>query len=93
LRSNKRAALFHAAGWVGILGVIVLLWVLIFMAVGCTRYNPALFPSYDILTPGPEVRLNPKGFTADGDLIVNAAFLLWVDELKNEIIKLRKKGK
>lgn len=25
----------------------------------CTPYNPALYPSYDVLNPGPEVRKNP----------------------------------
>jgi hypothetical protein len=56
----------------------------------CSRYNPALYPSYDVLNPGPEVRLNPLAFTEDGNLIVNQAFIRWVDELKREIIKLRK---
>ncbi len=26
-------------------------------------YNPSLYPSYDVLNPGPEVRVNPLGFT------------------------------
>jgi hypothetical protein len=55
----------------------------------CTGYNPALYPSYDVLNPGAEVRLNPLAFTADGNVIVNGAFILWVDELKGEIKKLR----
>jgi hypothetical protein len=29
----------------------------------CPQYNPSLFPSYDVLNPGPEVRINPLGFT------------------------------
>jgi len=29
----------------------------------CHSYNPALYPSYDVLNPGPEVRMNPLGFT------------------------------
>jgi hypothetical protein len=29
----------------------------------CSRYNPALYPSYDVLNPGAEVRLNPYGMT------------------------------
>lgn len=61
-------------------------------SVSCSRYNPALYPSYDVLNPGPEVRANPLAFTEDGNLIVNQAFILWVDELKREIVKLRKKG-
>ena len=28
----------------------------------CTAYNPAFYPSYDVLNPGPEVRKNPFGF-------------------------------
>jgi len=28
----------------------------------CTPYNPAFYPSYDVLNPGPEVRKNPFGF-------------------------------
>lgn len=56
----------------------------------CTAYNPALYPSYDVLNPGPEVRLNPLGFTDNGNVIVNPAFILWVDELQSEIRKLRK---
>jgi len=28
----------------------------------CTPYNPALYPSYSALNPGPEVRANPFGF-------------------------------
>ena len=30
--------------------------------IGCTQYNPSLFPSYDVLNPGPEVLENPLGF-------------------------------
>ena len=43
-----------------------------------------------MLNPGPEVRLNPLSMTAEGNFVVNAAFIQWVDELKQEIIKLRK---
>jgi hypothetical protein len=57
---------------------------------GCRHYNPSLYPSYDVLNPGPEVRLNPLSVTAEGNFVVNAAFIAWVDELKQEIIKLRK---
>ena len=63
---------------------------LCFSPVGCSTYDPSLYPSYDVLNPGAEVRLNPLGFTADGNVIVNPAFVLWVEELKTEIIKLRK---
>jgi hypothetical protein len=43
-----------------------------------------------VLNPGDEVRLNPLAFTEDGNVVVNQAFILWVDELKQEIVKLRK---
>ncbi len=60
-----------------------------FSAEHCASYNPALYPSYDVLNPGEQVRLNPLGFTEDGNFIVNGAFILWVDELKQEIKRLR----
>jgi hypothetical protein len=45
------------------------------------------------LNPSEEVRKNPLGFDKDGNAIVNEAFMLWVYELKQEIIKLREKVK
>jgi len=33
--------------------------------------------------------MNPLGFDADGNAIVNQAFILWVYELKEEIKRLR----
>jgi hypothetical protein len=33
--------------------------------------------------------MNPLGFDADGNAIVNQAFILWVYELKAEVKKLR----
>ncbi len=70
---------------------IALLSLLCFLIIspGCHSYNPALYPSYDVLNPGPEVRANPLGFDKDGNAVVNQAFILWVYELKQEIIKLR----
>jgi hypothetical protein len=56
----------------------------------CTQYRPSFFQGYDILNPSEEVRKSPLGFTADGNLIVSPAFITWVYELKQEIIKLRK---
>ena len=68
----------------------LLLFALFFSIESCGgHYNPALYPSYDVLNPGPEVRLNPLGFDKDGNAIVNPAFLLWVYELKAEVLKLR----
>lgn len=65
------------------------------IAISCVHYNPALYPSYDVLNPGPEVRKNPISITEDPTskeslFIVNSTFLQWVDELKREILKLRK---
>jgi len=59
----------------------------------CHSYNPTLYPGYDVLRPNEEVLKNPLGFDKDGNAIVNEAFMLWVYELKQEIIKLRKKVK
>jgi uncharacterized protein YigE (DUF2233 family) len=61
--------------------------------INCTTYNPSLFPSYDVLNPGEEVRINPLNATPDGNFIVNEAFIFWVSELKAEILKLRKELK
>lgn len=58
----------------------------------CTGYNPNLYPSYDVLNPGPEVRLNPLRVVEDG-FVVNIAYIQWVDELQAEIVKLRKERK
>lgn len=73
-------------------GLLLLLCFLI-ISPGCHKYNPALYPSYDVLNPGPEVRINPLSFDKDGNAIVNQAFILWVYELKEEIKKLRAKDK
>lgn len=60
----------------------------------CHSYNPTLYPGYDVLNPSEEVKKNPLGFIDDEtgahNAIVNQAFMLWVYELKQEIIKLRK---
>ena len=72
---------------------IVLLCANCFLISACGHYNPTLYPSYDVLNPGPEVRLNPLAFTSDGNTIVNQAFILWVYELKAEVLKLRKQIK
>ena len=92
-RSTKRAF--------GLASALVILLTFMFYLLalaGCTHYNPALYPSYDVLNPGPEVRKNPLSISEDPVtheplFIVNQAFLLWVDELKTEILKLRKGGK
>ena len=96
-RSSK--ALTRAGVWILALAsswaiFIALVFFLLSLA-GCAGYNPALFPSYDCLNPGSEVRKNPLSISEDPItrepvFIVNQAFILWVDELKTEIIKLRK---
>jgi len=62
-----------------------------------------LYPSYDILNPGPEVTINPIAYVRDGKIedqdhneihvadgyVVNEAFMMWVYELKEEVKKLR----
>lgn len=42
----------------------------------CHSYNPALYPSYDVLNPGPEVRMNPLGFTVV-DSATSAVSIEW----------------
>jgi len=67
--------------------------VIICLSYSCTGYDPSLYPSYDVLNPGAEVKLNPLSVTDDGNFIVNAAFLFWVNELKIEVKKLRRQLK
>jgi hypothetical protein len=93
LRSNKPAERWGAAVIAGWLIFIVLAIVL--SGAGCSRYNPALYVSYDVLNAGEAVRKNPlqvieDPVTHEPLFVVNGAFLMWVDELKQEIVKLRK---
>jgi hypothetical protein len=71
--------------------VIGLLLLICFLSLSpaCHSYNPALYPSYDVLNPGPEVTMNPLSFDKDGNAVVNQAFILWVYELRQEVKKLR----
>ena len=62
----------------------------IYLSCSCVSYDPSLYPSYDCLNPGSEVRLNPIRVTDDGNFVVNQAYLSWVVELKQEILRLRK---
>lgn len=75
--------------------VLALVGMLVITLVGCTRYNPALYPGYDVLNPSDAVRVNPLSIsedpiTHDSVFAVNSAFLMWVEDLKREIIRLRK---
>lgn len=96
-RSVKSYSKLTKAKCITILYSIVLVTVFlaaVFLLFGCSHYNPALYPSYDVLNPGADVRLNPLSLAPDGiNYIVNPAFLAWVVELKQEIITLRKKIK
>ena len=65
---------------------IILVFFLLFSS--CVKYDPHLYPSLDVLRPGPEVQI--VGFTEDGNIIVNESFLIWIYELKEEIKRLRK---
>jgi len=70
----------------------------------CAPYDPTLYPSYDILNPGPEVRANPIAYVKDGRVedcdhneiyiadgyVVNEAYMFWTQELFEEVEKLRK---
>ena len=84
-RTAERWASGILIGW-----TVFILTILVCFLADCSPYNPALYPSYDVLNPGSEVRKNPLGFTEDGNLIVSPEFIQWVDELKQEVIKLRK---
>jgi len=53
----------------------------------CSQYDPALYPVTDVLVPGGEVEI--VGFQ-DGNVIVTPEYIIWVEDLKIEIIRLRK---
>jgi len=59
-----------------------------FLAAASCRYEPQLYPAKDVLQPGPEVKI--IAITQDGNVIVNKAFMLWVEDLKLEIKRLRR---
>lgn len=68
--------------------VILASCVSLFLVNSCARYDPSLYPTGDVLRPGPEVRI--LAITEDNNIIVNESFMLWVDALKDEIISLRR---
>jgi len=59
-----------------------------FLAAASCHYEPQLYPAKDVLKPGPEVKI--IAITQDGNIIVNDAFMLWVEDLKSEIRRLRR---
>lgn len=78
--------------------ILALVGMLLLTLVGCTHYNPALYPGYDVLNPSDAVRANPLSISEDpitheSIFAVNTAFLQWVDDLKQEVLRLRKGAK
>lgn len=78
--------------------ILALVGMLALTLVGCTHYNPALYPGYDVLNPSAAVRTNPLSISEDpitheAVFIVNSDFLAWVEDLKLEILRLRKGAK
>jgi len=67
--------------------VILMLCVVLFLANSC-HYEPSLYPVKDVLHPGEDVKI--IAVTDDGNVTVNEAFILWVEDLKLEIIRLRR---
>jgi len=63
------------------------LCVISFLVNSC-HYEPSLYPVKDVLYPSEDVKI--IAVTEDGDIVVNEAFILWVEDLKVEIIRLRK---
>lgn len=82
------------AVWLAALALVFFLFAL----AGCTAYNPSLYPGYDVLNPSAAVRANPLSISEDpitheAVFTVTADFLMWVEDLKQEILKLRKGAK
>ena len=69
------------------LSMILMLCVISFLASSC-HYEPSLYPVKDVLHPSEDVKI--IAITEDGNVLVNEAFILWVEDLKLEIIRLRK---
>lgn len=51
------------------------------------HYDPSLYPVQDVLKPGPIVDI--IGFSGE-NVIVTQEYIYWVEDLKTEIIRLRK---
>jgi len=64
-----------------------MLCVISFLTISC-HYEPSLYPVKDVLHPGEDVKI--IAVTEDGNIIVNSAFMLWVEDLKQEIVRLRR---
>jgi len=59
-----------------------------FILIVSCHYKTELYPAYDILKPDESVQI--IGFTENKDIIVNESYIMWVESLKDEIIRLRK---
>jgi len=70
-----------------LLSVILTLCIISFLVNSC-HYEPSLYPVKDVLHPNEDVKI--IAVTDDGNVIVNEAFILWVEDLKQEIIRLRR---
>jgi len=70
-----------------LLSVILMLCVVSFLTISC-HYEPSLYPVKDVLYPNEDVKI--IAVTDDGNVLVNEAFILWVEDLKLEIIRLRR---
>ena len=58
------------------------------LSLNSCHYDPSLYPAgYDVLIPGPAV--DTVGFI-DENVIVTQEYIYWVEDLKAEIIRLRK---
>ena len=83
----------------------LLISVSICIGISCAGYDPSLYPGYDLLNPGPEVRMNPLGIVEmgttivdDGEriileenqFVVNQAYLTHYRELWDKVKELRK---
>ena len=78
-RRSRRKILYVLASCILIAGLL--------SVNSCSQYDPALYPVTDVLVPGGEVEI--VGFQ-DGNVIVTPEYIIWVEDLKIEIIRLRK---
>jgi len=62
MRLKRKAMQESVKNYLKLGGGIILLLFASFFIVNCTAYNPSVFPTYDPLNPGKEVKVNPLGF-------------------------------
>ena len=73
MRKDAKNSKKHVISW------ILLLFVSCGLIVSCTAYNPAFYPSYDVLKPGPEVEKNPIGHI-EYNVETNEYTIVWGDK-------------